>query len=1360
VDVNLQKENEMPSICRRPRWIRVLAILAATLFATAHWTQAQNVPPSIEIETYNHRQVAAREVLVRFRADTATSLVQAEDLLPPKPLGGIRQLYRLRSRTRSVASLIQALSSRSDVVYAEPNYIVHATQIPNDPDFGLLWALHNTGQSDSVYNGTPGADISATAAWDVSTGSRVNVVTVVDTGIDYTHPDLTANLWSAPTAFSVTIAGVPITCAAGTHGFNAITNTCDPMDDNQHGTHVSGIIGASGNNAIGVVGVNWTTSIMGAKFLDSTGSGTTADAINAIEFAIQAKQALGLAANVRVLSNSWGGGGFGQALLDEINSANANNMLFVAGAGNNTSSNDIAPFYPASYTAPNVIAVAATDNRDMLASFSNYGAQSVHLGAPGVNIFSTLPGGSYGYLSGTSMATPYVAGAAMLLLSACSLDTAGVKNALIGNVDLVPSLETTTITGGRLNVSKAIHNCRDSVVVSPGSVSFGNQVIQEPSSPFTVTLSNRQSTTLAIGSINVSGDFAVTSSTCGGSLGAQSSCAIAITFTAAEVGYRAGILSIVDNSATSPHQVSLAGTGLVPVAVSPSDLVYPPQLVGTDSFAQAVTLVNNQSTALTLTGIAATGDFTQSNTCIPQGMSSGDLLPGAQCTANIIFNPTAAGNCSGQLTVTDLNWSSPQIVQLSGVGSGLISGGFVGIETPAVARVSHTATLLNNGKVLLAGGDVSTAAELYDGATGMFTPAGNLETYRGWHSGTLLPSGKVLLAGGSTGSGATSSAELYDPNANAITVTGAMTVTRYTHTATLLRNGKVLIAGGLGPAYLLLASAELYDPGSGSFTAIGSMTTVRYRHTATLLNDGTVLLAGGCYGECVDSFDAEIYDPQTGQFSGVGNMLNSRSGHTATLLSNGTVLITGGFFGSPTAELYHPSTKSFTATGEMTNGPYLWHLATLLYNGLVLLTGTHQVSNNTWSNNGAQTYDPQSGLFTAASNMGRARSGHTATALNNGQVLVTGGDEIGCTPLGNGWCRLVYGPSAELYVPQSLPVISWATPAAITYGTTLSSTQLNATASVPGTFIYNPAAGTTPAGGTNTLSVTFSPTDTTDYTTATANVSLTVNKATPIITWATPAAITYGTTLSSTQLNATASVPGTFIYNPAAGTTPAGGTNTLSVTFSPTDTTDYNTATAAVTLAVADFTFTPPSGSSTSANVVRGQAATYTLSVGGQGGLSGTVTFACTGAPSKATCTVSPNPVTAGNSATNVTVTVTTTAASVSAPRSRPLPPVPPLLPGLKGLLMLALILAAMPWAMVRRNQPGVSRWQSTMVPLAAGLLLALALAGCGGGGGGGGGVTHNPGTPAGTYTLTVTGTAGSGSSALSHSVALTLTVS
>jgi hypothetical protein len=272
--------------------------------------------------------------------------------------------------------------------------------------------------------------------------------------------------------------------------------------------------------------------------------------------------------------------------------------------------------------------------------------------------------------------------------------------------------------------------------------------------------------------------------------------------------------------------------------------------------------------------------------------------------------------------------------------------------------------------------------------------------------------------------------------------------------------------------------------------------------------------------------------------------------------------------------------------------------------------------------------------------------------------------------------------------------------------------------------------------------------------------NMTVSKATPTITWATPASITSGTALSSTQLNATASAPGTFVYNPAAGTTPAAGMDTLSVTFTPTDTGDYNTATATVTLAVTDFTFAPPSGSSTSATVVPGAPATYTLSVSGEGGLSGTVTFTCTGAPSEAACTVSPNPATAGSSPTNVTINVTTTAPSASAPRSRPLPPVPPLRPGLPGLWMLALAMAGMAGAIMRRKQPGVSRWQSAIIPLAAGLLLTLALAGCGGGGSGGTGPSPNPGTPAGTYTLTVTATTGSGSSTLTHTMTLTLIVS
>jgi subtilisin family serine protease len=209
-----------------------------------------------------------------------------------------------------------------------------------------------------------------------------------------------------------------------------------------------------------VSGVNWTASIMGAKFLDNTGSGTTVDAINAIEFVIQAKNAfVSMAgANVRVLSNSWGGGGFSQALLDEVNKANASGMLFVAAAGNNGSSNDFSPAYPASYNAPNVVSVAASDNTDRLAAFSNFGS-SVQLAAPGVNILSTTIGNTYQFFSGTSMATPHVSGSAALILSTCALDTATLKTTILTNVDVVPVLAGLVGTSGRLNVEKALRAC-------------------------------------------------------------------------------------------------------------------------------------------------------------------------------------------------------------------------------------------------------------------------------------------------------------------------------------------------------------------------------------------------------------------------------------------------------------------------------------------------------------------------------------------------------------------------------------------------------------------------------------------------------------------------------------------------------------------------------------------------------------------------------------------------------------------------------------------------------------------------------------------------------------------------------------
>ncbi len=269
--------------------------------------------------------------------------------------------------------------------------------------------------------------------------------------------------------------------------------------------------------------------------------------------------------------------------------------------------------------------------------------------------------------------------------------------------------------------------------------------------------------------------------------------------------------------------------------------------------------------------------------------------------------------------------------------------------------------------------------------------------------------------------------------------------------------------------------------------------------------------------------------------------------------------------------------------------------------------------------------------------------------------------------------------------------------------------------------------------------------------TNTGNASLTFSN----IAAAGPFAIaTSGTTCStSNPVAAAATCTVAVTFTPAAGGAASG-----SLSFS--DNASGSPQSVALNGTGQDFSFAPPSGSSTSATVAPGSAAIYTLSVGGEGGLSGAVNFTCAGAPSEATCTVSPNPATAGGSATNVTVTVTTAAPSVTAPRSRHLPPVPPLSPGLRGLLMFVLVLAAMAWALRRRNHSSTSGWRSTTIPIIAGLLLILALAACGGGGSNSSGPPPNPGTPAGTYPLTVTGTTGSGSSALSHSVTLTLTVS
>jgi subtilisin family serine protease len=266
--------------------------------------------------------------------------------------------------------------------------------------------------------------------------------------VDYNHPDLAANIW--------TNDGTVNHCPAGTHGYNVLLKSCDPMDDHNHGTHVSGTIGAVGNNGVGVVGVNWSTKIMALKFLGAGGYGSTSGAIKAIDWAVQAKRA---GVNLRVLSNSWGGGGYSRALADEIDKAGANDILFVAAAGNAASNNDTTPFYPCSYRAANEICVAANDRTDSLAGFSNYGASSVDLAAPGAGIVSTVIGGGYATFSGTSMATPHVSGAAALVLSAGYQPVSTLKSTILDAVDPIASFAGRVRTGGRLDVCNAIPAC-------------------------------------------------------------------------------------------------------------------------------------------------------------------------------------------------------------------------------------------------------------------------------------------------------------------------------------------------------------------------------------------------------------------------------------------------------------------------------------------------------------------------------------------------------------------------------------------------------------------------------------------------------------------------------------------------------------------------------------------------------------------------------------------------------------------------------------------------------------------------------------------------------------------------------------
>ena len=437
------------------RWLGVFVFLGAGGLLVVLTVGAEKVDKT---EKVNGHEAASNEVLIKFREATPAEIEAAKQrggIISARKIGGTG-VYRFRAADKAVATLIGLFGEDPKVEFVEPNFVLYADAVPGDPRYAELWGMDKIG---------------APLAWDQTTGWGTVTVGVVDTGVDYRHPDLAANVWTAPFAFNVTIGDVTRTCPAGAHGYNAIRETFDPLDDNNHGTHVSGTIGAVGDNGIGVAGVNWTSSIMGLKFLDRKGSGYTSDAIDAIEFAVQAR--LAGAANVRVLSNSWGGGRSTQAMREEIERAYENDMLFVVSAGN-SGAGPVINYYLPTYNTLNLLAVAASDRNDYLAGFSNYGYWSIHLAAPAVDILSTVRGASYDYYNGTSMAVPHVSGTAALVIGrwagfGVDVTTDKIRSILINTVDPIDleppadypdanarNIFGNTIANGRLSAVNAV----------------------------------------------------------------------------------------------------------------------------------------------------------------------------------------------------------------------------------------------------------------------------------------------------------------------------------------------------------------------------------------------------------------------------------------------------------------------------------------------------------------------------------------------------------------------------------------------------------------------------------------------------------------------------------------------------------------------------------------------------------------------------------------------------------------------------------------------------------------------------------------------------------------------------------------
>ena len=410
--------------------------------------------------------VSPSKIIVKFRElDAQRSIRQMAGPI----LGSLREVKTIgafiiklpeSNNLRDVVAYLGAIKELEGVEYALPDYRISIVALPNDPDWNKQWSFKNTGSPG-------GFDINAPQAWDVTKGSSSTLVGVIDTGIDLNHPDLRSNLWTNPGEIGLDSNGKEKASNGidddgngyvdDFRGWDFVSNDNNPQDGHGHGTHVAGVIGASGNNGMGIAGINWEVGLVPLRILDDNGYGSTSDAVLALEYALKN--------GITITNNSWGGGSYSSALEEMLKKYRDQNGLFVAAAGNNGSNNDQYPHYPSSYEVDNVISVAATTREDKLAGFSNYGKVSVHLAAPGSGIYSLFKApDNYRLLSGTSMATPHVAGAAALMKSLWpSWSYSQIKAKLMETVDAIDDLSSKVSSGGRLNLARAVNG----IPVSP-----------------------------------------------------------------------------------------------------------------------------------------------------------------------------------------------------------------------------------------------------------------------------------------------------------------------------------------------------------------------------------------------------------------------------------------------------------------------------------------------------------------------------------------------------------------------------------------------------------------------------------------------------------------------------------------------------------------------------------------------------------------------------------------------------------------------------------------------------------------------------------------------------------------------------